>query len=262
MWLPIPGEIVMLIRLKFVFRDREMSSKVVLVVGGGTGIGRAIAEALAKDGAKVAIAGRRFEVLEEVAQACPQEMHCHSVDVADRASVKALVEWTESTLGPIDVLVNAAGTNIQTRSMDAMSPEQWDKVMQINATGGFNLMHFALPGMRQRKDGLIINISSIAGKRAYALGGIVYCASKFALTALGTAVSNEVNVDGVRVTNIYPGEVDTPILENRPKPVTEEHRATMLKPEDFSEIVTAIYRLPPRAHVSELVIKPTVQEYL
>lgn len=239
----------------------SLEGKVALVVGGGSGIGKAIALSLAADGAKVAIAARRFEVLEEVAKESEAEIHCHSVDVADRTSVQGLFDWCTKTLGPVDILVNAAGINIKTRSMEAMTPEQWDQVMQINATGAYNVMYFALPPMRKKKDGLIINISSISGKRAYALGGIAYCASKFAATALGTAAGNEVAVDGVRITNIYPGEVDTPILAQRPSPVTEEHRARMLQPEDFSEVVLAICHLPPRAHVAELVIKPTKQEY-
>ncbi len=239
----------------------SLAGKVALVVGGGSGIGKAIALSLAADGAKVAIAGRRFEVLEEVAKESEAEIHCHSVDVSDRTNVKALFDWVTKTLGSVDILVNAAGVNIKTRSMAEMTPEQWDQVMQINATGGYNLMYNALPPMRERKDGLIINISSISGKRAYALGGIAYCASKFAMTALGTAAGNEVAVDGVRITNIYPGEVDTPILAQRPSPVTEEHRGRMLQPEDFSEVVLAICHLPPRAHVAELIIKPTKQEY-
>ncbi len=239
----------------------SLEGKVALVVGGGTGIGKAIALSLAADGAKVAIAGRRFEVLEQVAAESEAEIHCHSVDVADRTSVKGLFDFVTKTLGEVDILVNAAGINIKTRSMAEMTPEQWDQVMQINATGGYNLLYEALPPMRKRQDGLIINISSISGKRAYALGGIAYCASKFAMTALGTAAGNEVAADGVRITNIYPGEVETPILEQRPAAPTAEHRARMLQPEDFSEVVLSICHLPPRAHVAELIIKPTKQEY-
>ncbi|UUO08166.1 SDR family oxidoreductase [Blastopirellula sp. J2-11] len=240
----------------------SLAEKSALVVGGGTGIGLAIAQALAEAGAKVAIAGRRFEVLEQGAASSSAEIHCHSVDVSDRKSVLDLFAWADQTLGKVDILVNAAGVNIKNRSMEAMTPEDWDRMMQINSTGAYNLMYAALPQMRERKDGLIINISSIAGKRAIALGGIAYAASKFAMTALGTAAGNEENKHGVRITNIYPGEVDTPLLKQRPKPVTEEHRATMLQPEDFKEVVLAICNLPPRAHVPELIVKPTTQEYV
>jgi NADP-dependent 3-hydroxy acid dehydrogenase YdfG len=118
-----------------------------------------------------------------------------------------------------------------------------------------------LPAMRRRKDGVIINISSISGKRAIQLGGVVYCASKFAMTALGTTVANEVRSEGVRVTNLYPGEVDTPLLDKRPVPVSQAHRESILKPEDIAEVVVTICRLPPRACVPEVVVKPTTQEW-
>ena len=82
------------------------------------------------------------------------------------------------------------------------------------------------------------------------------------MTALGTSVGNEVADEGIRITNIYPGEVNTPILENRPAPVSEERKATMLLPEDVAAVVTTIATLHPRAHVPELVIKPLVQGYV
>lgn len=241
-----------------------LSSKTALVTGGGTGIGLGIARALAEAGCRVAIAGRREEVLQEAVASSPVEppMLHHTVDVADRESVKQLVAWADQQLGRIDILVNSAGTNIRNRTMAEMTPEQWDQVLAINATGAYNCMYHVLPQMRGRRDGLIINISSIAGKRASALGGIAYAASKFAMTALGTAVSNEDNKNGIRVTNVYPGEVDTPILENRPNPVSDEHRATILKPEDFGGLAVTIAALPPRAHVPEIIVKPTSQQYV
>ena len=122
-------------------------------------------------------------------------------------------------------------------------------------------MAAVLPQMRQRRDGLIINISSTSGMRATRLGGVGYNASKFAMTALSTAAANEEAVNGIRITAICPGEVDTPILENRATPPTPEHRATMLQPADIAAAVLLVATLPPRAHVAEMVIKPTTQEY-
>ena len=238
----------------------NLEGKTAIVTGGGTGIGLGAAEALAAAGCKVVICGRRPEVLEAAAK--PFGASCHPVDVADPASVEALFTWAYDELGNIDILVNSAGTNIRTRTMAEMSPEQWDMVMRVNAYGAYYCMHQVLPTMRERGDGLIVNISSIAGKRALALGGIAYCASKFAMTALGTAVGNEVAPDGVRITNLYPGEVNTPILENRPQPVSDERKAAMLQPEDVGHMVAAIAALPPRAHVPEIIIKPRVQEYV
>jgi NADP-dependent 3-hydroxy acid dehydrogenase YdfG len=228
-----------------------------VVVGGGTGIGQAIAQKLHAAGAVVAIGGRRLDVLEQTVTGTT--MLVHSIDVADRTSTNAFFDWAVSQLGQIDILVNASGTNIKNRSMAEMSPEQWDQLMAINATGGYNCMHAVLPAMRARKNGTIVNISSVAGKRAIALGGIAYSASKFALTALGTCVANEVAEDGVRVTNVYPGEVNTPILANRPTPVTEEHKQRILQPEHVAELVVSILALPATVHVPEVVIKPLSQ---
>lgn len=240
-----------------------LSNKIAVVVGGGTGIGAGIAKGFAEAGCKVVVAGRRLEPLNELANEVQSEhkIQTRSVDVAQRTSVDELFEWIEQNVGPVDIVCNAAGINIPTRSMAQMQPEQWDQVMAINATGGYNVMNAVLPGMRKRGDGLIINISSIAGKRAIQLGGIAYCASKFAMTAMGMAASNEVRQEGVRITNVYPGEVNTPLLDKRPTPVSQEHRDSILQPEDFGDIMVAIASLPPRAHVPEIVLKPTVQEW-
>jgi NAD(P)-dependent dehydrogenase (short-subunit alcohol dehydrogenase family) len=235
----------------------------VLVTGGGTGIGQGIAWALADAGCRVVVAGRRLEKLQQTVAHSPAagKLFAHPVDVTNRDSVQQLVAWTNDTLSGIDVLVHAAGVNIKTRSMLEMPPDQWDTILAINATGAYNCMWAVLPQMRARLDGLIVNVSSISGKRASDLGGIAYCASKFAATGLGTAAGLEEARRGIRITNVYPGEVDTPILEQRPEPVPEARRALMLRPADVAQIVLAIVQLPPRAHVPEIVIKPTVQPY-
>ncbi|MGC4001663.1 MAG: SDR family oxidoreductase [Pirellulales bacterium] len=145
--------------------------------------------------------------------------------------------------------------------MSDMTPEQWDEVLGVNATGAYNCLYAALPTMRKQKSGLVVNISSVAGKRALKLGGIAYDASKFAMTALGTAVGQEEAPNGIRVTNIYPGEVDTPILKNRTSPITDEHRARILLPDDVSAAVLFVASLPAQAHIPELIIKPLSQDY-
>lgn len=233
-----------------------------LVTGGGTGMGRSVAVALAKAGCQVVVAGRRNSKLQETVEAArPATVLQQCVDVADRRSVETLVQSTTEKLGRIDLLVHAAGVNIKNRSMAEMQPEQWDQIMAINATGAYNCMWAVLPQMRQRKGGLIVNITSVAGKRASDLGGIAYCASKFAATGLGTAVGLEEAQYGIRVTNVYPGEVDTPLLEQRPLPVSEEHRQRMLQPEDVAQLVVSLVQLPDHAHVPEIVIKPISQAY-
>ena len=185
----------------------KLQGKTALITGGGTGIGEGIARAFAAEGCRVGICGRREEVLQQAVSAWDGDppFISHTVDISSRESVNALFDWAASELGPIDILVNSAGTNVKTRSMAEMTPDQWDKVMAINASGTYYCMHAVLPQMRERGGGLIINISSIAGKRSSALGGVAYSASKFAMTALGTAVANEDAANGIRVTNVYPG---------------------------------------------------------
>lgn len=241
----------------------SLSEKTVLVTGGGTGIGAGCAIAFAEAGAKVAVSGRREEKLKEVADAYSGEnsILCHAADVANREDVSSLVSWADETLGRVDILVHCAGINVANRQMDVLDPADWDKLMQVNATGAYNMMHAVLPQMRERKDGLIISVSSIAGLRASLLGGVAYSASKFAMTALGTCVGLEERENGIRVTNVYPGEVETPILDARPNPVSAEHRARILQPSDIASMVVAVAMLPPRAHVPDLVIKPTTQEF-
>jgi len=123
-------------------------------------------------------------------------------------------------------------------------------------------LHAVLPEMRRRRQGLIFNISSLAGKRALPLAGPAYAASKFAATALGTEVGLEERAHGIRITNVYPGEVDTPLLDQRPVPVPAEKKAVMVHPEDIAECLVAIAKLPQHVIVPELVITPTYQEYL
>ena len=233
------------------------------ITGGGTGIGAGIAKELAIAGAKVSVGGRREAPLRTLSDSVdsPNPIRTCVVDVANNDSIKAFFSDVRNNVGPVDILVNSAGINIVNRRMADMDPDDWDRVMQINASGAYRCIHQVLPSMRDRRDGLIINISSVAGKRAIALGGIAYCASKFAMTAMGTAVANEVSEQGIRVTNIYPGEVNTPILENRPVAVSDEHKASVLQPEDIAGIVLAICQLPPRACVPEIVIKPTIQHW-
>ncbi len=239
----------------------SLEGKTVVVTGGGSGIGESCAIELAKLGCHVLIAGRNADKLQSVANAYdgPGKIECCVVDVSDRESVGQLFEEANRVLGQVDILVNSAGMNTPKRSMEDLAPADWDRVMTVNATGAYNCMYAVLPQMRERKDGLIINISSISGIRAGLLGGVAYNASKFAMSALGTTVGQETCEQGIRISNVYPGEVETPILDERPVPVTAEHRARILQPEDVSAAVVMIAQLPPRANVSEIVVKPTSQ---
>lgn len=242
----------------------ELKDKSVLVTGGGGGIGLGIALALAREGCRVAIVGRNEEKLRAAAaqfDGQPAILY-RACDVSDRESVKKLFTWLGSELGPLDILVNNAGITVPNRRMSQLSPADWDRMLAVNVTGAFNCMSAALPDMRERHSGLIVNISSIAGKRAFPLSGPAYCASKFALTALGTTVGLEERENGIHVTNIYPGEAVTPMLDQRPVPVPPEKKAQMLQPEDVAAAVVMVAKLPPRALVPELVITPLYQGYV
>tara|TARA_R110002111_G_scaffold262869_1_gene342107 strand:+ start:13373 stop:14101 length:729 start_codon:yes stop_codon:yes gene_type:complete len=239
-----------------------LENKNVVVTGGGTGIGAACALSLVKAGANVMIGGRRLEPLEKLATQAEGKINYHALDVADRDSVSTFFNWATDKAGHIDILVHCAGINCRNRSMEAVSPEDWDRLINVNTTGAFNCMQAVLPQMRERRDGLIVNICSISGIRAALLGGVAYNASKFALTALGTTVAQEEKDRGIRVSTVYPGEVETPILDDRPVPVSKEHRAKILQPEDVASAVLMICQLPPRAHVSDLTIKPTTAAFV
>jgi NADP-dependent 3-hydroxy acid dehydrogenase YdfG len=218
---------------------------------------------MAAAGCRVAIAGRREDVLADAAREHDRQPPiCYKVaDAANRQSVADLVTWAQESLGRIDILVNSAGINVANRSLATLDPDDWDRLLAVNATGAYNCVWAVLPGMRERQDGVIINVSSIAGKRATMLGGVAYNAAKFAMAALGTSASLEVGGEGIRVTTIFPGEVDTPILLKRPVPVSAEHRAKILQPEDVADAALMVACLPARAHVPELIIKPTSQDY-
>jgi NADP-dependent 3-hydroxy acid dehydrogenase YdfG len=243
-------------------REIKNHRKKILIIGGGSGMGRAIAQKLANENAFVSIAGRRRENLLEVAKQCKHEIKICPTDVTDRKSVAKLFSWFEHEVGEIDVLINAAGINIANRSMEELDSEEWDRVIKINLTGAYNCIKEALDRMRPRKSGLIILINSVAGRRAIPLAGVAYNASKFGMSALGISVGEEERENGIRITNIYPGEVNTPILEERNVPPTPEHRASILQPEDIADVVSTVVHLPERAHVPELVIKPSRQSFV
>lgn len=240
----------------------SLKDNAVLITGGGSGVGRSVALALAREGCRVAITGRDPAKLAAVAAEAAGELPIlhHPCDVADRGQTEQLFQWVQQHLGPLDILVNAAGINIIRRKMSEIDPADWDRMLAVNVTGAFNCMHFALPRMRGR-GGLVVNISSVSGKRAYKLAGVGYCASKFAMTGLGTAVSLEERENGIRVTNIYPGEINTPILKQRPTPVPPERLVEMLQPDDIAHLVLSIARLPARVVVPELVVTPLYQDY-
>ena len=242
----------------------RLTGKVVLVTGGGSGIGLAAAKGFLEEGARVAITGRNVQKLQDAAKslAAGDRLFHHPADLTEPEQVKTLVQKVTERFGPVDILVNNAGLNIKERGIRDLSPERWQLLVRGNLDSAYYCIYEVLPQMLERKDGLIINISSTSGKRAGPLGGAAYAAAKFGMAALGICLAAEEIQSGIRVSNIFPGEVDTPILVNRPTPVSEEHRRRILKPEDVAAAILFVATLPPGVSVPELVIKPTSQMYV
>jgi len=240
------------------------TTRTAIITGAGSGIGRGIATALDSIGVRLALVGREAGKLEQTRAGLSQkggQTLIAACDVADRAQVKVMVESVLGSFGSIDVLVCNAGTNVRNRSLEALDPADWDKMIATNLTGAFNLVHYVLPSMRERRNGLVIQIDSISGKRASTLGGAGYSASKFGQAALGICIGREEGPKGIRSSVIYPGEVNTPILDARPVPVPAERRAVILQPDDVGAAVRFLVELHPRANIPELVIKPTVDDW-
>ena len=206
----------------------ELSGKVAWVTGGGSGIGLAAATALAKSGAKVVISGRSEATLKQaLKQVKADAVAC---DVGDKAQVAKAAAEIHKRHGRVDVLVNSAGINLPKRNFRDVTNEGWDEIVRINLSGMFYCIQAVLPGMRSRKDGLIINVSSWFGRYANALGGPGYGATKRAVVALSEQLNIEECTHGIRATSVLPGEAATPILEKRPVPPSPQERAKMLQP--------------------------------
>ena len=241
----------------------DLAGKVAIVTGGGSGVGTAIAGQLAAAGAKIVIVGRRAEQLDAAREAigAGEAVQARSADVADRAQVRALVEEVVAEHGGVDILVNNAGVNIPARQLAQLADEDWDQLLQVNTTGSFNMIQAVLPHMRAQKAGLIISISSISSLRASSLAGAAYSASKHALNALTFVVAQEEEQNGIRATVIAPGDINTPLLDKRPNPVSAEHRARILQPDDIAATVMFVAGLPDHVAIPEIVIKPVGQSF-
>jgi NADP-dependent 3-hydroxy acid dehydrogenase YdfG len=241
----------------------KLAGKVAVITGGGSGVGKATAALFLKEGAKVVIAGRDGAKLDAAMHELKAEdaLRALPTDVCQAEQCQALIAFATKAFGRVDILVNNAGSNLKERTVRELTPDAWNRMIATNLDGAFYCTRAVLPQMIGRKEGMIVNVVSTSGKRATPLGGAAYVAAKFGMAALGLVLAAEEKDSGVRVSNVYPGEIDTPILAARPKPVTEEHRATILQPEDVAEAVLYVASLPPRVSVPELVIKPTAQLY-
>ena len=179
------------------------------------------------------------------------------LDVADRDAVGAAAQRIIEQFGRLDVLVSSAGINVKKRNWHNLSLDDWERVIRIDLDGAFYCAKAVLPQMIEQQDGLIVNISSWAGRQVSMVSGPAYSAAKHAMNAMNESINMEAGLHGVRACAVCPGEVATPILDNRPIPVSEKDLAQMVQPEDCGELVRFLAELPQHVCINELTISPT-----
>jgi len=227
-----------------------LAGKGAIVTGGSRGIGRSIAESLAAAGATVALCSRTAAAAESAAREIGRGALGLACDVSDAGSVARFVNEAARRLPGIDVLVNNAGVG-EFASVESMKPETWRRVVGTNLDGVFFCCHEAIPHMKRRGGGFIVNVSSLAAKNAFP-NGAAYNASKFGLTGFSEALMQEVRHDGIRVAYVMPGSVETSFGDRG-----SEKAGWALRPEDVAEVVVDLLRLPSRALASRVELRPS-----
>jgi 3-oxoacyl-[acyl-carrier protein] reductase len=229
-----------------------LSSGVALVTGGNRGIGRAIALRLASMGAAVAICGRNSAALQSAAAELQQRtarVFFHVVDITRSADVAAMVDKTQSALGPISILVNNAGIGMF-GAVHEKSEADFDLTLDTNLKGMFLVSRAVVPHMMKRKAGDIVTISSLAGKNVFAGGGL-YCASKWAVQGLSGCMAEELREHNIRVSVVCPGSVFTEFGGRGPKDPTK-----VLTADDVAHAVAMIVTQGPQSFLSEVHLRP------
>lgn len=236
--------------------------KIVWMTGAGTGIGRAGALMFAREGATVALMGRRQAQLDEVAaeiSTAGGKAVVSPLDVGDREQVDRAARELIGSLGKVDVLVNNAGLNVvgNGRRIENLTPEDFDFVLRVNLTGQYNMFHAAFGPMSERREGLVINVISTAAKNPSGVAGLAYQTSKFGMMGFGVSLVKEAWKFGIRTCNIFPDETNTPIMLKRPVKYSDDELARIMQPEDLADAMKFVAALHPRTSVTELVMYPT-----
>jgi 3-oxoacyl-[acyl-carrier protein] reductase len=227
-----------------------LDGKVAVVTGGNRGIGRGIVEALAREGATVALTARSAQAAEQAAREVGGRTFGVACDVRSLELVERLFREVESKAGGVDVLVNNAGIGVFAPVAD-LDPEDWRAVIETNLNGVFYCCHEAIPSMRRRGGGYIFNISSLAGKNPFA-NGAAYNASKFGLNGFSEALMMEVRYDGIRVSYLMPGSVATDFGRG-----SSSKAGWALTPDDVAEVVLDLLRSPSHALFSRVEMRPS-----
>jgi NADP-dependent 3-hydroxy acid dehydrogenase YdfG len=242
----------------------EIQNKVVIITGASSGLGEATAKRLAKNGAKLMLAARREDRLQELVAKIEQDggtAKYQITDVSDRSQVEALAKATQQAYGRIDVLVNNAGL-MPLSPLDETKVEEWEKMIDVNIKGVLYGVAAVLPIMRSQQSGHIINLSSVAGHKVFA-GATVYCATKFAVKAISEGIRLESH-GHIRATNISPGAVATEL----PNTITHDQTAknmdqvysVAIDADAIARAITYAIEQPEDVDVNEMIIRPTKQE--
>ena len=227
---------------------QSLQNKTALITGGGRGIGRATAIALAKEGVHIGLIGRTAANLEKAAEelkAFGVKVSVAAADVKDLTAVERAVQSVKGELGQIDILINNAGIGGFAGFLE-QSPEEWENIIQVNLMGVYNVTRAVLPEMIERKAGDIINISSTAGQRG-AAGTSAYSASKFAVLGLTESLMQEVRKHNIRVSALTPSTVATDLAID--SKLTDGNPERVMQPEDLAEYMVAQLKLHPRIFI-------------
>ncbi|MEM9077712.1 MAG: SDR family NAD(P)-dependent oxidoreductase [Bacteroidota bacterium] len=242
-----------------------MEEKTVLITGATSGIGRAAANILAREGFRLVLCGRREERLTEIEQDLSPKTKVHTLnfDVRNKEAVFSAIDSLPEPFSKIDILINNAGNAHGLDPIDQGSMEDWDAMMDINVKGLLYVSKAIIPQMVERESGHIINIGSTAGKEVYPNGN-VYCASKHAVDAINQGMRIDLNAHGIRVGAINPGLVETEFSQVRFK--GDDFRAEKvyqgyqpLLPEDIAELIHFTITRPKHVNIADLVVMPTAQ---
>ena len=232
----------------------SLEGKVAIVTGGTKGIGRAIAESLLRAGSRVYICARERDEIEAAVGELSSigEAFGKVCDMRSEDQVRNMLASCNERLGGIDILVNNAGVGINGKTVEEISGDEFRQTVETNLLGVFYACHYAIPLMKKRGGGYIINISSLAGQNAHP-GMAAYNASKYGLNGFTEAMMQEVRHDGIKVSYICPGSVNTYFGGDTP---TDE-KAWQLQPDDIAQVVMNLLEMDPRALPSKVELRPS-----
>ena len=232
----------------------DLKDKAAIVTGGTKGIGYAIAEALVRNGADVLICGRNRTDIQTAAEKLLKlgRVEAVSCDIRNEDHVRAMLEHCSASFGGVDILVNNAGVGYFGRTVEEKSSAEFRQTLETNLFGTFYACHHAIPHLKRRGGGYIINISSLAGQNAHPRMA-AYNASKFGLNGLSEALMQEVRQDNIKVSYICPGSVNTAFGGDS----VDDEKAWQLQPADIAAVVLDLLRMDPRALPSKVEIRPS-----